>query len=505
MRRMTRRELIAGATVPALASCSGPRRAHDRSSITVLYPVGEMALGPDGWPAQFLVFMPLVAWSRRGELEGRLAESWEHSPDFRTWTIRLRDGIRWHDGVPVTAHDVKFTLDLLQNPDTLIAISNYAVKVLDDRTYSIAYDRQNVFDEGVLDDSFCCWPKHLLENLDPKQINTWDFWKHPVGCGPYRHVGTVPATMMEFEANSDYVFGKPKIERVILKFGARDASVPELLSGNVDAVCSPRRSDISNISRNRRFLVHQNWNGPGLAICWNVRHPFFQDAAVRQALTYAINRRELLQVLNLPADARPVDFLRTSRQVRRGDYTVPNPYDPGLARRLLDQAGWGWSRKGLRERGGKEFRFKALVGVGLPEILASAVYVQDQLKRAGIQMDIVTVSGGIGSSRFGSGEFEAVFWGCYDGDLEMDLRRTGYDNPSFFGLFDKTRSIFDPEEKERVHGELTRIFSADIPFTFLSPLTNTTIASARIRGLETSPYRGDLTWCMDQLSLEGQV
>ena len=184
MRRVTRRELIAGAIAPVLASCSRPRRAHDRSSITVLYPVGEMAFGPDGWPAIFLVFMRLLAWNRRGELEGRLAESWEHSPDFRTWTVRLRDGIRWHDGAPVTAHDVKFTLDLLQNPDTLLAMSNYVVKVLDDRTYSIAYDRQNVFDDGVLDDSFCCWPKHLLEKLDPKQIQTWDFWKRPVGCGP---------------------------------------------------------------------------------------------------------------------------------------------------------------------------------------------------------------------------------------------------------------------------------------------------------------------------------
>jgi peptide/nickel transport system substrate-binding protein len=362
-----------------------------------------------------------------------------------------------------------------------------------------------VFDEGVLDDWFCCWPKHLLEKLDPKQIKAWDFWKRPVGCGPYRHVGTAPATMMEFEASSDYVFGKPKIERVILKFGASDASVPELLSGNVDAVCGSRRSDISNISRNRRFLVHQNWPEPGLAIYWNVRRPFFQDAAVRRALTYAINRRELLQVLNLPADARPIDFLPTYRQARRGDFTALNPYDPDLAGHLLDQAGWGWGRKGLRERGGKAFRFKALCSA-LPESLPSAVYVQDQLKRVGIQMDIVTVSDfGTIFSRFESGEFEAIIKDCYDGDLEMDLRRTGYDNPSFFGLLDKTRSIFDPEEKERVHGELARIFSADIPLTFLSPLTYTTIANRRIRGLEGSPYRGDLTQCMGELWLEDQV
>jgi len=105
-------------------------------------------------------------------------------PDFRIWSVRLREGIRWHDGVPVTAHDVKFTLDLLQHPDTLLAESNYTVSALDQRTYSVTYDHQYVFDEGALDDYFACWPKHLLEMLDPKQINAWDFLAASGGLRP---------------------------------------------------------------------------------------------------------------------------------------------------------------------------------------------------------------------------------------------------------------------------------------------------------------------------------
>lgn len=503
MLRLTRRELMAGAMAPGLAACSRSSRRRDSSTVTVLYSGDEMALGPDqDTAAKFLVFMPLVASNQRGELEGRLAESWEHSPDFRTWTVRLRDGIRWHDGVAVTAHDVKFTLDLMQNPDTLLAISNYAFRVLDDRTYSISYDRQDVFDNGVLDDWLCCWPKHLLEKLDPKQINTWDFWKRPVGCGPYRHVRTVPQTMMEFEANRDYIFGKPKIEHVILKFAGSTASVPELLSGNVDAVCGPRPSDVSNLSRDRRFRMYQQCYGVGVAVYWNVRHPLFRDPVVRRALTYAINRRELLQVLNLPPDAHPVDFVRTARQGRRGDFAEPHPYDPELAGRLLDQAGFVLSRKGVREHGGRTFRFKVVAGAGS---LPAAVYVQDQLKRVGVRMDITTVSGGLLPARLKSGEFEAIIWGGGDFDLERDLRSTGYDNPTFFSVFDQARNVFDPEEKERIHGTLTGIFKADLPVTFLHPIAATTIASTRIRGLENSPYRGELPWCMDQLWLEDEA
>jgi peptide/nickel transport system substrate-binding protein len=455
-------------------------------------------------PAKFLVFMPMVAWNRRGELEGRLAESWEHSSDFRTWTIRLRNGIHWHDGVPVTAHDVKFTLDLMQHPDTLLAPSNYSVKLLDHRTYSVTYDRQYLFDEGVLSDYFACWPKHLLEKLDPKQINTWDFWKRPVGSGPYRHVRTVPDTMMEFEANRDYAFGKPKIENVILKFGGPSA-MPELLGGDVDAAVIARRSDVSNISRYNHFRVHQNCFGAGLALYWNIRHPFFRDPVVRRALTYAVNRRELLDVLNLPADAHPVDFVRTDGQGRRGDFRPPTPHDPELARQLLDQAGCRLNRQGLREHGGRPFRFKVLVASHVIGGMPSAVYVQDQLKRLGIHMEITIADESVVWPRIKSGAFEAAIAGRGAWALGKDLHDIGYNNSSFFALLESTNAAFDPEEKERLHGELTAIFQADLPLTFLHPLANTTIASSRIRGLEDHPYRGDLTQWMDDLWLEEQV
>src|SRR5258706_16480961 len=109
MRSLTRRELVAGAIAPGLVWCRRSKQARDSSTITVLYGGGpETVLDPVYMKGKFLVFMPLAAWNSRGELEGRLAEQWEHSPDFRTWTVRLRDGIRWHDGVPVTAHDMKF-------------------------------------------------------------------------------------------------------------------------------------------------------------------------------------------------------------------------------------------------------------------------------------------------------------------------------------------------------------------------------------------------------------
>src|SRR5579863_6744456 len=97
---MTRRELVAGAIASGMASCARPK---PESSVTILYPESqtETVLGPyEDVSAKCLVFMPLAVWKRNGNLEPRLAETWEYSPNRRACTVRLRDGILWHDGVP---------------------------------------------------------------------------------------------------------------------------------------------------------------------------------------------------------------------------------------------------------------------------------------------------------------------------------------------------------------------------------------------------------------------
>ena len=93
-------------------------------------------------------------------------------------------------------------------------------------------------------------------------------------------------------------------------------------------------------------------------------------------------------------------------------------------------------------------------------------------------------------------------------DRGMDarfLRAAGYDNPRFCQLTSRLEDAFDPDQEDRVYAEMARLFQEDVPATFLYPEVRTTIASTRIHGFDRSPYRGDPTWCMYQLSLEGQA
>jgi ABC-type transport system substrate-binding protein len=121
--------------------------------MTVFYPDGdEWIMGPVDDIPKLLVFLPLVDF-RDGQGKWGLAERWEHSPDYREWIVHLRRNIRWHDGAPVTAHDIKFTIDLWKHPDVLYyAGAPYESVTVLDRS-------QRVHKLEVLDGA--CWQRSL--------------------------------------------------------------------------------------------------------------------------------------------------------------------------------------------------------------------------------------------------------------------------------------------------------------------------------------------------------
>lgn len=136
----------------ALASTqcsSGEDRAYARGSTVIIAVSDVSVLLPDETYADFLVFLPLATLDENRELQGRLAKSWEHSDDYREWTYHLRTDVRWHDGMPVTAHDVKFTLDLLSHPDVL-EYPHLSATVLDDSTVTIISSREHRYQPDIV-------------------------------------------------------------------------------------------------------------------------------------------------------------------------------------------------------------------------------------------------------------------------------------------------------------------------------------------------------------------
>jgi peptide/nickel transport system substrate-binding protein len=379
--------------------------------------------------------------------------------------------------------------------------------VLDDSTVTVRYG--NAYATGTITWEVC-FPKHLLEHLDPKKVTEWDFWTRPVGNGPYRFTRYMPETLMEFEANPDYYRGKPRIERVVLRF-VPDAGLAELLSGNVDVFTATSPAHIPKLAADPRFRAYHDFGGIGGAvytIFWQNAHPLFRDPRVRQALTLAINRREIIRLLNLPESAPVIDGPYTDRQLRRGGLPEPLPYDPRQAGALLDAAGYrDRDGDGVREREGKPFRFAALVS-SRPEWSVIAVYVQEQLRRVGVLMDIRTLDQGSARRALATGKFEAVlnFTGWSPNALRPLFGENsfiGYNNVAVATLLRRLALAMDPAEEDRLRRELAEIFRAEVPATFLFRRVNTVLAHRRIRGLGT-PWRADPIRFMGDLWLEDE-
>jgi len=481
----------------AVAGCTDTADRDLDSVVTVLSNAEERVLGPtwDDSP-KFLMFLPLVNYeggSYCGDPTPALAERWEHSPDYRTWTVWIRDNVRWHDGFPVTAGDLKFTVDLLKHPDVLNynAFGVDSVVVVNERAARIFLTRPG---RWPMEGWATVFPRHLLEKLAPGEFYDWEFWKQPVGNGPFRYVRHVPQTMMELEANPDYYRGKPSIERVILRFVPEGgpSALLEMRRGNADLTTGLGLLQANQLAEDPRFQVHNRVStSHGRWLVYNPQDSLFQDVRVRRALTQAVDRHALHADLGFPAGLPLADAPYTVCRFVSGEFSEAKPTDPVAAGRLLEAAGWrDQNGDGFRERDGEELRFITLVAAGEQRV---ALLLQNEFRQAGVRMEIQRLDGTLVMDRIRDGDFQAVIppiWALQPiltpsinaKDRSYDGFRETY--PSVVGLLDQALKEPESAEQERLYRELAREFRRESPALFLYPMVNPIVADRRIRGFD---------------------
>ncbi|MGZ3592071.1 MAG: ABC transporter substrate-binding protein, partial [Thermodesulfobacteriota bacterium] len=243
------------------------------------------------------VFNGLIKYDRNLQnFVGELAESWKikEGPEPEI-TFFLRKGIHWHDGEEFTAEDVKFTYDKIMDEKTnTVRRSDYELvkkaEVLNPYTFKVTY--RQPFSPGLGTWSMGIIPKHLLEKQD---INTTPFNRKPIGTGPFRFVEWVSDEKIVVEANPKYFQGRPYLDRIIYRIIPETSlSEMELLTRGIDYYgVYP-----FEFQRTKQVLFLNVYSQPSLGytyIGYNLKNPLFQDKRVRQALTYAINREEIVQ------------------------------------------------------------------------------------------------------------------------------------------------------------------------------------------------------------------
>lgn len=356
-------------------------------------------------------FDTLLTYDKELNLVPNMAE-YTMSEDQTTLTFTLKEGIKWHDGEPVTAEDVAFTFNALADPDYtgprygdvegLKGAKAYhdgqadhieGITVVDERT--VVFEFEKPFAPGLtkIGADRAIIPKHIWENVP---IADWskqtDLMEKPIGCGPYMITENVPGQYVALEAFPDYFKGEAKTKHFIFKVSNQDTVVAELINGDIDIadISSLKSQDIQTLEENNIKVT--SYSGTSSQYMgFNLRLPIFQDVRVRQAITYAIDRQLMVEkLLEGRGEVVQAPLLPTSWAYPEDGVLNDYAVDLDKARELLKEAGWE-DRNGdgiVENEAGEPFEVTLKYPQGNKMREQSAPIIQASLKEIGISVEL---------------------------------------------------------------------------------------------------------------------
>lgn len=452
-----------------------------------------------------LVYNGLVKYDKNLNIIGDLAESFDISTDGLAITFHLRHGVKWHDGASFTSRDVLYTFRVTVDPKTPTAYAEdfkqvKSISAPDDYTVRVAYGAP--FAPALASWGMNILPAHLLEGQD---ITKSPLARKPVGTGPYRFKEWIPGQKIVLDSNSEYFEGRPYIDRFIYRIIPDSSTMyMELKAGTIDLM-NLTPVQYSRQTANPRFTSRFNrYRYPSsgyLYMGYNLRHPLFGDKRIRQAMTAAINKEELIQGVLFGMGQKSHGPIVPGRWAYNPD-VKDIEYDPKHAVKLLAEAGWkDKNSDGILVKDNKPFKFTILTNQGNQQRLMSAQIIQQRLRQVGVDVKIRIVEWATFLKEFiDKGNFEVVMlaWNISQ-DPDMydiwhssknkpgELNFIGYKNEEVDRLLVEGRNTFDIEKRKRAYFRIQDILADEQPYTFLYVPDALPVVSARIRGVEPAP------------------
>lgn len=461
----------------------------------------------------YVLFVTLVRADREYEPQPGLARSWEFNDDTTEVVFHLRGDVRWHDGVTVTAQDVVFTFDRLKDPETGFVNPSYfdyweAAEAVDDTTARFYLRPHANLLYGWM--RTAVMPKHVLGAVSAAQLDGDPFGTStPVGNGPFRFVERVAGDRWVFEANPDFpeaLGGRPYVDRIVYRqIPDEFALMASLQAGEVDVVLDATPEMLARLGRDPE-VVPVSYPAPDYQfIAWNGRREPLGDRQVRRALTMAIDRETLVEVLRGGYGTVAVGPVGPWHWAWDSSWK-PLPYAPDSAAALLDAAGWiDTDGDGVRDRGGVPMRFD-LISTPRREWSAIQTLVQADLARVGVDVRPEVREQGALVPLVTSADrrFDAVLLG-WARDVPLDDRDlwacdrigqpvqfTSYCNPGLDPVLDSIRLTADRGRLRALVRRYQEFIAADQPYTFLYYVDRIDLLRTRVRGVEVDS-RGDWT------------
>lgn len=428
------------------------------------------------------------------------AKVWEWNEDGTVLKMELRDDLKWEDGVPVTAEDLKFTYDLVADP--LVGsprLANIDRMVPDARPkiidathiewhYTQAYDRDTQMSQTMLG----IVPKHVWEGVDRATLRGNDKINQPLSYGPWRVAKWEPTQRLVLEPNPNFsgpeAF-KAHLDRVVFKILPDYSSrLIELEAGNIDMMEQVLVSDADRLREEHPEidLVRRGYRSEDYLV-WNLTNELFSDLRVRKALALATNVESMIEKLLTSKNGdsyarRSIGTITPALCGVHNDDVMPLPYDVEKAKALLAEAGWADSdHDGVLDKGGKKFEFTLITNAGNKRRADAGVLLKDMFAQVGVVANIEKIEPNAFFERNRKKEFEAALgawsaglfvdpttvWHCDGPDKHYEFNFAGYCNPDVDALMEQGLSTPNPKDAAPIWKDVQARIYADQPYLFL--------------------------------------
>ena len=441
-----------------------------------------------------LIFDGLMRNDEDNQVVAGLAEGYDYDEETFTYTFHIRDGIKWHDGEPLTADDVKFTIEAIMNPDNLSENAPdfediEEISVADEHTISFRLSTPNAAFTQYM--TMAILPKHCLEGEDMQES---EFFRNPVGTGAYKLKSWDDGQSIVLTKNEDYYRGAANISTIIFKIIPDDnAQAIQLKSGEIDlALLDPKNA--AAFKDDNSFKVYDMTTADYRGILFNYANDYWtKNRDLIPAICYAIDRQAIVNAVLLGQG------MTAYGPLQRNEYNNENvehyDYNPEKAKSILEDAGCVMGSNGYYERKGEEIGFTISVMSGEQDRLDIAMAAAQQLREAGIncKVDVPAVMDWNGQTA------AIIGWGSpFDADdhtykvfgTDKGANYSAYSDAEVDKWLKTARESLDPEVRREAYARFQEALAADPAYAFICYIDADYVASSKVHGIKEDMVLG---------------
>jgi peptide/nickel transport system substrate-binding protein len=499
-----------------LAGCGGPQAATQQTTGEPAAAEAVLHLGWLGKPDTLnpayafltesytvfdLVYTPLITEDPEGNYIGGLASEWSVSEDGLTWTVNLKDGIKWHNGEDLTAGQVAWAISaVMADPDGWAALSGYIggfseVSAPDDKTVTIVTEYPIANMEYRLSFLYAVYPPDFETFTTPEDLQNFTNFEL-VGTGMFKiNTFDKDTGVLILDANADYFDGSPKIDQVIFQtFDNTDAMIQALKAGDIDLINEVPASAFATVKGFEgvnALAIHGRYfneliinsvspdNDPA-----PTGNPALADPAVRLAIAHAIDKQDIVDIV-MQGLGSPADTI-VPPTLGGGFWHNPNITDVEFnleeAGRVLEEAGYVPGDDGVRAKDDLRLEFRLQFPADSPVYPRIADMMADWFRQAGMEAVPEAVdSDSLIAATTPAGDYDLVIWGWGpdpDPDFILSVMTTeqfvdggwsdsGYHNPEYDQLYLDQQLTVDKNERQQIIWQMQEMVFNDRPYITL--------------------------------------